>query len=99
MKPTHKTIITILFENGSRKKEKTVFLKLKNSYEAQDTFVAFDAMERKKYKQNLGMEPGNMFFRFDSLLANKGAWMWHDTIKITKKYKTCNFSDFTEEIF
>ena len=27
----------------------------------------------------------NMFFICDSLLAKKGAWMWHETRKITKK--------------
>jgi len=35
-----------------------------------------------------------MFFRFDSLLANKGAWMWHNQNN-PKNRKRVIFSDFT----
>ena len=38
----------------------------------------------------------NMFFLFDSLLANKGLWMWHK--KNNQKIEKCNFSDFTRDI-
>ena len=37
-----------------------------------------------------------MFFLFDSLLANKGAWMWRNKNNPTKIQK-CNFSDFTRD--
>ena len=39
----------------------------------------------------------NMFFLFDSLLANKGCKC--DTTKIAKNKKKCNFSDFTFRFF
>jgi len=37
----------------------------------------------------------NMFFLFDSLLANKGAWIWHK--KHNQKIQKCNFSDFSTD--